>query len=154
MKRAWPILVGALLAAFATAAAAQALGRLFFTPEQRAELDARRKARVPDKPAAAVVVESPHTRLDGYVKRAGGKSTVWLNGEAVPLGAASAGAQIYPGRGKSNAVSVGVGDGKRARRIPLRVGETLERDTGEVKDVIGDGSIEVSPPRAGGGRKR
>ena len=51
MKRAWGVLVGMLLAAGATAAAAQELGRLFFTPEQRAELDARRKARVPDKPA-------------------------------------------------------------------------------------------------------
>ena len=31
---------------------AQELGRLFFTPEQRQALDARRRARVPDRPSA------------------------------------------------------------------------------------------------------
>jgi len=154
MKRACGLLIGILLAAATTAAAAQDLGRLFFTPQQRAELDARRKARVPDKPAAVAVVESPRTRLDGYVKRSGGKSTVWLNGEPVPVGAASAGARIYPSRDKIDSVSVGAGEGDSERRIPLRVGETLERDTGDVQDVIGSGRIEVSPPRGGGRRPR
>ena len=72
-----------LLLAFgllAPAAQAQELGRLFFTPEQRSSLDARRKARIPDKPAA-VVVAAPVTRLDGYVKRSAGPATVWINGE-------------------------------------------------------------------------
>jgi hypothetical protein len=154
MKRAWGVLVGMLLAAGATAAAAQELGRLFFTPEQRAELDARRKARVPDKPAAVAVVESPRTRLDGYVKRSGGKSTVWLNGEPVPVGAPSADARIYPSRDKTDTVTVGTGEGENERRIPLRVGETLERDTGDVEDVIGGGRIEVSRPRGGARRPR
>jgi len=71
------ILVLALLAPSVTLA--QDLGRLFFTPEQREALDSRRKARVPDKPAAAMVV-SPTTRVDGFVKRSGGPSTVWVNG--------------------------------------------------------------------------
>jgi len=57
----------ALLGMAANAAAQQSLGRLFFTPEQRAALDARRKARIPDKPAAAVTAESPTTRVDGQV---------------------------------------------------------------------------------------
>ncbi len=78
------ILAGLLCAAAAGGAAAQELGRLFFTPEQRAALDARRKARVPDKPAATPQVESPVTRVNGIVQRAGGKSTVWVNGEAIP----------------------------------------------------------------------
>ncbi|MGH8726220.1 MAG: hypothetical protein ACREU1_15300, partial [Burkholderiales bacterium] len=68
---------------------AQELGRLFFSPDQRAALDARRKARVPDKPAA-VVVASPTTRLDGYVQRSGGRSTIWVNGESLPEGAPDA----------------------------------------------------------------
>ena len=37
-------------------ASAQELGRLFFTPEQRSALDARRKARMPDRPSAPTVV--------------------------------------------------------------------------------------------------
>ena len=110
----------------------QEVGRLFFTPEQRAALDARRKARMPDKPAA-VVVASPTTKLDGYVKRSGGTSTVWINGEPLPEGAGDA-PRIGP------RVSISVGEGGRAS---LRPGEALDRGTGEVRDVIGDGEIRI-----------
>ena len=119
------------------AAQTEDLGRLFFTPEQRAALDARRKARVPDKPAAAVVA-SPTMRLDGYVKRSGGRSTVWLNREALDETAPEA-PRIAPGA--DAAVSIGVGDSRA--RIRMKPGETLDRGNGEVKDVIGDGEIQV-----------
>jgi len=115
-------------------APAQELGRLFFTPEQRAALDTRRKAREPDRPAARVVA-SPTTRLDGYVKRSGGPSTVWVNGESVTEGAPEA-----PRIG-SNDVSVPVGDG--AARVRMRPGEVLDRGSGEVRDVLGDGEVQV-----------
>src|SRR5574341_1472902 len=113
--------------------AAQELGRLFFTPDQRQALDARRKARMPDKPTAPVVT-SPTTRLDGYVQRSGGRSTVFINGEPVPEGSAEA-PRIDPGRGDGR-VSIGVGEG--ARR-PLKPGEAVDRGTGEVRDVLGEG---------------
>ena len=83
MRRALATLACALLPALAQA---QELGRLFFTPEQRANLDLRRKARMPDKPAAPLA--APTTRVDGYVKRSTGPSTVWINGE--PLGEGTA----------------------------------------------------------------
>jgi hypothetical protein len=116
-----------------TASLSQEVGRLFFTPEQRAALDARRRARVPDKPAA-VMVASPTTKLDGYVKRSGGPSTVWVNGEPLPEGAGDA-PRIGP------KVSISVGDG--GRRATLRPGEAIDRDTGEVRDVLGDGEIRI-----------
>ena len=110
---------------------AQEVGRLFFTPEQRAALDARRKARVPDKPAA-VVVASPTTRVDGFVQRSNGPSTVWVNGEPLPEG--SEGPRIGP------RVSVPLGEG--GRRAALKPGEVLDRGTGEVRDVV-EGEIRV-----------
>jgi hypothetical protein len=116
-----------------TTSFSQEVGRLFFTPEQRAALDARRRARVPDKPAA-VVVTSPSTKLDGYVKRSRGPSTVWVNGEPMPEGAGDA-PRIGP------LVSVSVGEG--GRRATLRPGEAIDRDTGEVRDVLGDGEIRI-----------
>ncbi|MFZ1907997.1 MAG: hypothetical protein WAU52_02840 [Burkholderiales bacterium] len=142
MKRALPALAGILLAAATAAATAQDLGRLFFTPEQRAELDARRKARVPDK-SAAVVTESPSTTLDGYVKRSNGKSTVFLNGEPITEGADAQRAQVIPSRDDPSRAAIEVGE--RGRRIPLKVGESLDRGTGEVSDVIGKGEIEINP---------
>jgi len=126
----------------APAAGAQELGRLFLTPDQRASLDARRKARVPDKPAA-VVVASPVTRLDGYVKRSSGPSTVWINGESVSDNAPEA-PRIDTSRGASGSVSISVGEA--GSRVRLRPGEALDRGNGEVRDVIGDGEIQVRRP--------
>jgi hypothetical protein len=122
-----------------SAARAQELGRLFFTPEQRAALDARRKARVPDKPAAVVV--APVTRVDGYVKRSAGPSTVWLNGESLTESAPEA--PRIDRRRDGGDVSISVGEG--GRRVRLKPGETLDRGNGEVHDVIGDGEIQVRP---------
>jgi hypothetical protein len=101
----------------AEAGIAQELGRLFFTPPQREALDARRKARVPDKPSAAPLIASPTTRLDGYVRRSSGPSTVFVDGQALPEGSAE---------------------------IPrIKPGQTLDRGSGEVRDGIGGGRISV-----------
>ena len=138
MRRA--ALFALALAAALPARAAEPLGRLFFTPEQRAALDARRKARVPDKPAAAAVA-SPVTRIDGYVKRSRGPSTVWMNGESLPEGSPEAPRIEAPARDGEGRVSISVGES--GRRVELKPGESLDRGSGEVKDVIGDGEIEV-----------
>ena len=136
----------ALLAAFlaapllaASAARAQELGRVFFTPEQRAELDARRKARVPDKPNAPMVI-SPTTRLDGYVQRSSGPSTIWINGES-QLETSPGAPRIGVNRSDDGRVSVPVGEA--GARVGLKPGETLDRGSGEVRDLIGDGEIRI-----------
>jgi hypothetical protein len=129
----------------ATSAQAQELGRLFFTPEQRAALDARRKARVPDKPAAAPVAESPLTRINGAVQRGGGKSTVWVNGEMIPEDAQPGGARVAPRGAKPGSVSIPAGEGPQQE---LRVGESLDRGSGEVRDILGEGEIKINPRRA------
>jgi hypothetical protein len=132
MKRvlSWLLLLGF---AFSEACFAQELGRLFFTPEQRKALDARRKARVPDKPAAAAAVVSPTMRLDGYVKRSGARSTVWVNGESVD--------DRPPSGGSDARVPVTVGEG--GGRVELKPGETLDRGNGEVRGGLGEGEIRV-----------
>jgi predicted deacylase len=129
------LLLAACLAALLAGRGAQAqeLGRLFFTPEQRQALDARRKARVPDKPAAAVA--APTMRLDGYVKRSGGRSTVWVNGESTDD------ASRIPASSDGR-VPVQVDTGGR---VGLKPGQTLDRGSNEVRDVIGDGEIRVRP---------
>jgi hypothetical protein len=122
-------------------AGAQELGRLFFTPEQRAALDARRRARVPDKPAAQTVV-SPTTRLDGYVQRSDGPSTVWVNGEGL-LETSPEAPRIGATRRNDGRVSVPIGES--GSRVGLKPGEVLDRGTGEVRDGLGGGEIRVRP---------
>lgn len=130
MKRWIPLM---LCAAFCQELCAQELGRLFFTPPQREALDARRRARVPDKPAATPLVISPTTRLDGYVRRSDGRSTVWVNGDTADDSAPQA-----DGR-----VPLPVDSGARVR---LKPGQVLDRGSGEVSDVLGpSGEIRVRP---------
>jgi hypothetical protein len=139
MKAALLFLLGLWLTAAACPCAAQEFGRLFFTPEQRAALDARRKARVPDKPAATPALASPTTRLDGYVSRSDGRSTVWVNGESLLEGSPEA-PRVDPNRNEGR-VRVPVGEG--GARVGLKPGEVLDRGSGEVRDLIGDGEIKV-----------
>jgi hypothetical protein len=127
------------LLVLAPAAQSQDIGRLFFTPDQRASLDARRKARVPDTRGGGVVA-SPVPRVDGYVKRSAGPPTVWINGDAVPENAPEA-PRIDSGRSASGSVSINVGES--GSRVRLKPGESLDRGNGEVHDVIGDGEITV-----------
>lgn len=55
-------------------AKADELGRLFYTPEQRNQLDAVRARN-------AMPEDSPNTiSIDGIVQRHGGERTVWVNG--------------------------------------------------------------------------
>lgn len=121
------------------------LGRLFFTPDQRAALDARRKARIPDKPAT-VVVESPVTRLDGVVSRGGGKSTVWVNGEPVPEGVNPEGLRVRPRRSDSGRVTVDIGE--TDSQVDLKIGQSFDRATGEVRDSLDGGEVAVTRRKA------
>ena len=140
------LVAAGLAVAVPGSAQAQEMGRLFFTPEQRAALDARRKARVPDKPAAVPVTESPVTRVDGAVQRGGGKSTVWVNGEMIPENTQGDGARVLPNGPNPGRVSIPAGEG--TRRYDLRVGESLDRGSGEVRDVVPEGEIKIGRRRA------
>jgi hypothetical protein len=137
------ILASALLVPAAagaqSAAVAPALGRLFFSPEQRAALDERRKARLPDKPAA--LPPSPTTRVDGYVRRSSGKSTVWIDGQPVREGPQPEGISVRGAADPSRVTLTVTGESRRS--VQMRVGETLDRGSGAVKDVIGNGNIRI-----------
>lgn len=109
-------------------AAAQDLGRIFFTPQQRQDLDRRRNLNVPE---SEVVVESLVT-VNGHVTRSSGKTTTWING--VPQ------YDTYRGRAPDR---VGVDRGDTA--VGVKIGQTLDRSTGEVRDTIQSGAIKVNP---------
>src|SRR5258708_13114488 len=58
------------------AAADENLGRLFFTPQQRQDLDRRRQANIQDSAVSA----DNRVTVNGQVSRSLGKTTIWLNG--------------------------------------------------------------------------
>jgi hypothetical protein len=131
--RSLGLLFGALLVALPGAPHAQELGRLFFTPQERAALDARRKANLPDK-AARANAEAQRARVDGYVLRPEGNSTVWVNGAPHARDARIA----RDMQGTWRVAVPGMTDG-------LRVGESYDAASGEVSDLLGGGELHVVP---------
>jgi len=112
------------------AAAQQNLGRLFLSPQQREDLDRRRQANIQE---AAAVTESLLT-VNGQVSRSSGKSTTWING--VPQ------ESTRKPRDPARASLPGAEGGPQ---VTLKIGQTLDKIRGEVKDGLGEGQIVVQP---------
>ena len=128
------ILILALLAAVVRApisAAAEDLGRLFFTPAQRQDLDRRRAANVQE--TATVIRESTLT-LQGQVSRSGGKTTTWIN--SVPQ---------HDTYGSSDPARASIQTGENEPTVELKVGQTFDRVRSETRDGLGGGKIKVNP---------
>jgi hypothetical protein len=135
------LLFSALAAASVPAPAAEPLGRLFYTPDQRAQLDTARskKTRVnlttesetpaekaPPPPAPEVVT------YGGIVRRSDGKATIWLNDRAVQDKDVRAGSTIV-GRVRPDG-SVTVQSAQSGRSVDLRVGQRAEMLSGKVEE--------------------
>jgi hypothetical protein len=109
--------------ALAAPAAADDLGRLFLTPQERRDLDRRRASNVIERetsPAESLVT------VNGHVTRSSGKTTTWINGVAHD--------DTYRGRDPAR---VGV----QGRSV--KVGETLDRSRGTVRDPLEGGEIRI-----------
>jgi hypothetical protein len=132
MRLACLVLAGLLGLAAGPAAAQDRLGRLFLTPQQREDLDRRRQANIRE---AAVVADSLVT-INGQVSRSSGKSTAWING--VPQEST---------RKPQDPARVTLPGAEGAPPVSVKIGQTLDKVRGEVKDGLGEGRVAVQ--RAG-----
>jgi hypothetical protein len=127
-----------------TALSADNLGRLFLTPEQRAQLEivrAQRDRRLPVTADTEVslkatpVPQGPEVvTYNGVVRRSDGKSTVWISGKPIN----------EPNSGKHDGVvnvldlqgdgAVSVAVPQAARTASLKVGQRLEVTSGRVEE--------------------
>lgn len=117
-------------AAMPPAAVGADLGRLFFTPQQRQDMDRRRLTNAQE---SVVVVESVLT-VDGHVSRSGGPATTWING--APQN------DSRPGRDPSQVV---IQPTESEPKVSVKVGQTLDRVRGEVREGFGAGEVKVGP---------
>lgn len=69
------LLFGIICPAYSTSLS----GRLFYTPAQRAEMEAARNHAAP--PAAGIVSDPQDTVYNGYIRRSDGRTTLWINGQ-------------------------------------------------------------------------
>lgn len=147
MLRAAPLLVTLLLPPPLAAQDGSDLGRLFFTPERRQSLDRQRALNIQEKQA---VPEEPTLTVNGVVTRSGGKRTVWINGVPQDEADRASGIDVMPQTGQPGQVVVRAGESPAAR---ARIGDTVNRTTGQTADLLGDGRIDVRrPPPAAGPR--
>jgi hypothetical protein len=136
--------VSALLPA--GAAADDGLGRLFFTPEKREQLDRQRARNALD---AVARDESPQIVINGQVRRSSGRHTTWINGQPQASGDAASGVAARPDPRVPGRAVVKAGD---TPQVSVKIGNTLNRGTQESQEVIGDGTIATHPPRSSNGR--
>src|SRR6266511_6481050 len=124
-----PLLMAAV-GAPVPAAADDNLGRLFFTPQQRQDLDRRRQANIQDSATSA----DNRVTVNGQVSRSLGKTTIWING--VP--------QENTRKPRDPAqVTLPAGEGEAP--VSLKIGQTLDKVRGEIRDELGEGRIAVEP---------
>jgi hypothetical protein len=135
LKRRFPVTLVLLLASLAAPAAmaAQPLGRLFLTPEQRQDLD-RRRATNRAEEEAPKIQEGPLT-LEGHVQRSSGKTATWING-----------APQYDKHSSPDPARVTVTPNEGEPGVSLKIGQTYERSTGEVRGLLNGGEITVGKP--------
>ncbi|MGH8677307.1 MAG: hypothetical protein ACREUQ_03005 [Burkholderiales bacterium] len=136
----------ALLAAMVPAHSAHAqdeLGRLFFTPTQRAALDAgKRILSERTSTQRAPAPRGPRQYLvNGVVTRTDGERTVWLNGKAYH-DRSPPGTRVTVRPGKPDAIIFQPGAGKKS--VEVKVSQEFDRATGAIRE-----RYELPPPAAG-----
>ncbi|EXI81861.1 MAG: hypothetical protein AW10_00942 [Candidatus Accumulibacter appositus] len=115
----------------------QALGRLFFTPERRQQLDYQREMNVLDEQQAPA---DPTLTIDGIVTRSSGRRTAWVNGQAQHEDDFWSGLTVTPRHGDPGTVLLEISDAPAAK---ARVGQTVNRNSGETTDLLNGGRVRV-----------
>lgn len=142
---------GAALAAcllFTMPASAEQLGRLFFTPEQRAALERERFLNIRGKESRGI--GDATLSVTGIVQRSSGRRTAWINGTPRHDDAAVSAVRVETAKDDPGRTTIVAGD---EPPVQLKVGETINRSTRETTSGVGDGSI-VVPPAAPASRRR
>ncbi len=128
------------------------LGRLFFTPAERSNLDIlRQNSKAPDKVIKADEISkdddintdsassaSKPVILNGYISRSDGKNTVWVNDQAVSENNASKALSV--GRLNKNQVQVTVNN----KSVTLKPGQVYDPNSGKVYDHLSEASQAVT----------
>ena len=120
--------------------------RLFFSAEKRATLDRQRTQNLQQIRS----LQGSTLNLDGMVQRSSGKSTVWINGQPQNENeAARNGVNVFLSPKSPGKAQIAPGD---EAPTALKVGETVNRATGERDNRLGNGIVITPDAQAKSGR--
>jgi hypothetical protein len=128
------------LTLLAAPASAAEIGRLFFTPEQRASLDVARTKRArtavateptDEAPAPAAAPAPEVVTYRGMVRSSDGKTTVWINNRALS-GKGAVGGAVVSGIRPDGTVTVQAP--QTGRNVSLKIGQKAELLSGSVEE--------------------
>jgi hypothetical protein len=118
-----------------TTAEAASIQRLFFSAEKRAALDRQRSQNLQQIRS----LQGATLNFDGIVQRSSGKSTVWINGQPQNENeAANNGVTVFLSPKKPGSAQISPGE---EAPVSMKVGETINRATGERNTRLGDGTV-------------
>ncbi|MDH5534930.1 MAG: hypothetical protein OEZ08_05065 [Betaproteobacteria bacterium] len=137
-----------LLLAVGEVRAAEQIGRLFFTLDQRVQMDTARaqrnratlSAEIEQEAAPAPEIFTYH----GVVRRSDGKNTVWINDRAINDGKESG--RLPPARPRPDG-SIVIELPQSDRKVNLKVGQSVELRSGTVAEPYS--RMQVPPKPAG-----
>lgn len=121
--------------------AAEPLGRLFFSPEQRAQLDALRTKKV----VAAQVKDEPAPEFityNGIIRRDDGKTTVWVNNKSLSEKDIRDSDSLVGRIERDGRIMIQPAQKSTAPGLRLKVGQSAELQSGRVAEPFAAGNPE------------
>lgn len=121
--------------------AAEPLGRLFFSPEQRAQLDALRTKKV----VAAQAKDEPAPEFityNGIIRRDDGKTTVWVNNKSLSENDIRDSASLVGRIERDGRILIQPAQSAAAPALRLKVGQSAELQSGRVAEPFAAGNSE------------
>ncbi len=142
-------------AADQSAKPAPTMGRLFFSPNDRASLDnIRQNSKAPDKLIKADEPEKEEQSIDveaepskriivkGYVSRTDGKNTVWVNDKAMAEHSSNKDITVGTLQKNSGKIQVTI-KGTEQKTIALKAGQVYDPNTGRLYNHLSEGLIPI-----------
>jgi hypothetical protein len=132
----WCCILLLMVAGRAMAADVALVGRLFYTPEQRAALEDARRKNIRAEEQAAEASKRPRAAapstvtVSGVMRRSDGESVIWINGKPVDS-ETDDGMRV---RLAPDQAGVTVHDPTKGRTVRLKVGQHADLLTGKVEE--------------------
>ncbi len=120
------------LASFSVQSWGEPLGRLFSTPDERADLERARLTGDSTEQKDAPARQQESLTLNGIVKRSSGKITVWVNHAVLDETHFPPDTKIQARKSRPPEFPVLVQ--KTGKTVTLKVGQTLIIDSGEIRE--------------------